>query len=291
MESSATDFLEENPEENRSYVQHSRHLEDEICRRTAAGESLSSICGGEGMPSRRTVQRWAEDLPAFDQRFRQARLAGARPVSGKSPGYTPEIADAIVVRVAEGERIDDILRDPEMPCRATLYTWMARHPAFAEALARAREAEVDRLADESWIIARSARPETARLAAVQLAHLRWLARVRAPRVYHQRPVEPPRSARPDDVVKTGIELHQIEFNPETGLLREVTYFSGEQPGDVQMEEAGPWFRPQHPIVEYDPPAYPPGVRTVVDATADADRRPAPPSQASGRLRSDDERWV
>jgi hypothetical protein len=245
MESAATDFLEENPEENRSYVQHSRHLEDEICRRTAAGESLSSICGGEGMPSRRTVQRWAEDIPAFDQRFRQARLAGARPVSGKSPGYTPEIADAIVVRVAEGERIDDILRDPEMPCRATLYTWMSRHPEFAQALVLAREAEVDRLADESWIIARSARPETARLAAVQLAHLRWLARVRAPRVYHQRPVEPPRSARPPlDVVMVRWET---EVDSATGMVRSVSFKADPRTGGVQVKATGAWHKPAYPI--------------------------------------------
>ncbi|MFN9928774.1 MAG: hypothetical protein ACK53I_17745, partial [Phenylobacterium sp.] len=199
----------------------------------------------EGMPSRRTVVRWAVDLPAFDQRFRQARLAGARPVSGKAPGYTPEIADAIVVRVAEGERIDDILRDPDMPCRATLYTWMARHPAFAEALARAREAEVDRLADESWIIARSARPETARLAAVQLAHLRWLARVRAPRVYHQRPVEPPRSAEPPlDVVMVRWET---EVDSVTGMVRGVSFAANPQTGGVEVRARGEWHKPAHPI--------------------------------------------
>jgi hypothetical protein len=37
MESTLTDFVDETPGGKRSYVQSSRNLGDEICRRTASG--------------------------------------------------------------------------------------------------------------------------------------------------------------------------------------------------------------------------------------------------------------
>jgi hypothetical protein len=49
-------------------------LADEICRRLASGESLSSICRSDHMPERRTVLQWKLDnYQGFHSRYARAR--------------------------------------------------------------------------------------------------------------------------------------------------------------------------------------------------------------------------
>lgn len=49
-------------------------LAEEICRRTADGETLSQICRDEHMPPRRTVVDWAlDDRAGFSARYARAR--------------------------------------------------------------------------------------------------------------------------------------------------------------------------------------------------------------------------
>lgn len=47
-----------------------------ILDRLAAGESLNAICKADGMPDRRTVQRWQEDDTGFDAAVTHAREVG-----------------------------------------------------------------------------------------------------------------------------------------------------------------------------------------------------------------------
>lgn len=49
-------------------------LANEICARIAAGESLSAICKGEGMPSDATVSGWAvDDVNGFYGKYMRAK--------------------------------------------------------------------------------------------------------------------------------------------------------------------------------------------------------------------------
>ena len=53
---------------------YSAELADAICDRLASGESLRAICRPEGMPSERSVRRWANDDPSgFGARYAAAR--------------------------------------------------------------------------------------------------------------------------------------------------------------------------------------------------------------------------
>jgi len=52
-------------------------LEDEICARVAEGESLRAICRSEGMPDRRTLQRWMEKDTRFAAKCAKAHLLQA----------------------------------------------------------------------------------------------------------------------------------------------------------------------------------------------------------------------
>lgn len=51
-------------------------LIDEICERISVGETLSEICRGEHMPTRRTVNRWEENDPDVLSRIARAREEG-----------------------------------------------------------------------------------------------------------------------------------------------------------------------------------------------------------------------
>lgn len=47
----------------------------EICRRLAEGETLTALCREAAMPTRRRLQVWLAEQPAFAEAFREARRA------------------------------------------------------------------------------------------------------------------------------------------------------------------------------------------------------------------------
>jgi len=67
--------------------------------------------------------------------------------------YSQEIADAICERIADGDSLRTICADDAMPNKATVFRWLAKHPAFSDQYAHAREAQADTLADELTDIA------------------------------------------------------------------------------------------------------------------------------------------
>lgn len=67
--------------------------------------------------------------------------------------YTPETADAICSRLADGESLRSVCRDEQMPDCKTVFSWMRRFPEFLQQYARAKEESADALADEMLEIA------------------------------------------------------------------------------------------------------------------------------------------
>jgi hypothetical protein len=63
--------------------------------------------------------------------------------------YTPELADEICERIANGETLRAICRDPHMPSWVTVYTWRKTYPQFSERFALARELGGDAIAEEA----------------------------------------------------------------------------------------------------------------------------------------------
>lgn len=77
-----------------------RDVADEICARIAKGESLRSICRGEEMPARSTVQEWVvQDVDGFAGRYARARELGLQ-----------EMADELM-EVADDGSNDWMLRE------------------------------------------------------------------------------------------------------------------------------------------------------------------------------------
>ena len=156
-----------------SYVRYSPALAAKVCARLAEGHSLSSLGRLPAMPSRNTLMRWRAEHPAFERLYR-ATLEDRGTATGKRgpnrrrgdqapahnplpPGrptaYSPEVAEAVCARVAEGASMLDLWRDPELPSGRSLYTWLDRHEDFRRMYLAACELRAERLAEEILAIA------------------------------------------------------------------------------------------------------------------------------------------
>lgn len=145
----------------------------EILRRTAAGESMRSICRDEAMPAPHTVGRWAKERPRFAEALLAARRSAGGPWRGGRTTFCDETAQAIIDRVCEGEALIAVCRDPDMPVAATVYKWRRDQPEFGRALAAAFELRAEGFFERGWEMAEAATPETAYLTRVRLGQLRW----------------------------------------------------------------------------------------------------------------------
>ena len=83
------------------------------------------------------------------RRQMKAVLARGRGGSNGSQSlYSEELAEEICERLAQGESLYAICKDPEMPREKTLRMWAETRPAFASKYARAREFGYDSIAEQ-----------------------------------------------------------------------------------------------------------------------------------------------
>lgn len=71
--------------------------------------------------------------------------------------YTPEIADIICGRLAEGESLRAVCETEDLPDKSTVFRWLASKPEFRDQYARAREIQAETLVDEILEISDDAR--------------------------------------------------------------------------------------------------------------------------------------
>jgi hypothetical protein len=72
---------------------------------------------------------------------------------GRPSSYTEETADLILERIAAGESVSAICRDPAMPSRPTLFRWLHANEDFRNRYARATELRAEAIFDEMFEIA------------------------------------------------------------------------------------------------------------------------------------------
>lgn len=58
---------------------------------------------------------------------------------GRPSGYSEELAQVICNRLAGGESLEEICKDGDMPCSATVRVWKTKIPGFLAMYAQARE--------------------------------------------------------------------------------------------------------------------------------------------------------
>lgn len=78
----------------------------------------------------------------------------------QSTPYSTEVVDKIMARLADGESLNSICNDDDMPARVTFYDWMMKgdrgdegYEDLPNKYARARELQADSLADDIQDIA------------------------------------------------------------------------------------------------------------------------------------------
>lgn len=114
---------------------------------------------------------------------RRSADAGASSKIGRPTTFTPQIGEEICRMVIEGKTISRICTALAID-RGRLFAWLAQHHAFADQYARARELSAFTLESEALDVARAAIDrDTAAIATVRLATIRWVASKRAPKVY------------------------------------------------------------------------------------------------------------
>lgn len=99
--------------------------------------------------------------------------------------YNRTLAAVICGRMAEGESVRSICRDPKMPAISSVFKWIGEHPEFSEQYTRALISRGDCLAEEMQEIADA---PCADAVAVQRNRLRvetrkWLASKMSPKKY------------------------------------------------------------------------------------------------------------
>jgi len=72
---------------------------------------------------------------------------------GRPSKYTPELADKICARLAQGESLRTVTKSEDLPCAATVFNWLRIHDEFLEQYERAKQESADALADEVLDIA------------------------------------------------------------------------------------------------------------------------------------------
>lgn len=70
--------------------------------------------------------------------------------TGRPSKYTPEIAAEICARLSEGEPLRQICRDEHMPSWMAVYQWMDKDQELSIAIAHAREAGQDAMAERAY---------------------------------------------------------------------------------------------------------------------------------------------
>lgn len=74
--------------------------------------------------------------------------------------YTAEMGEFICLRIANGESLRKIVSDPDMPASSTVFKWLSEQKSFSEQYARARESQMEVMAQEIIDIADDGRNDT-----------------------------------------------------------------------------------------------------------------------------------
>lgn len=72
---------------------------------------------------------------------------------GRPSDYSPELAEIICIRLSEGESLRSVCRDEELPSKATVLRWIARHDDFRDQYVRAKAQGAEAIAEEMFDIA------------------------------------------------------------------------------------------------------------------------------------------
>lgn len=83
-----------------------------------------------------------------------APLADKPKDKGGRPPISPELLERVLERIADGEYLEEVCRDPDMPSATTVKKYKRQDAKFASAYARAREDQMESLEFQAMTTAR-----------------------------------------------------------------------------------------------------------------------------------------
>lgn len=122
--------------------------------------------------------------------------------------YSSELTDIICERIADGESLRTICLSDDMPNKATVFRWLAKHEEFSDQYARAREEQGESHADDIVNIADN-EPDVQR-AKLMIDARKWTASKLKPKKYGDKITQ-------DVTVQGAVELTRSVLEvPESG---------------------------------------------------------------------------
>ncbi|MDH7790720.1 terminase small subunit protein [Ochrobactrum sp. AN78] len=114
----------------------------------------------------------------------RAEARAGQPVKkGRPTDFTPEMATYICGELSAGVSLRTICNDPGMPDRGTVFRWLSKDEDFRNQYARAREAQVDAMAEDILEIADEGNEEDTQRAKLRIDARKWLMSKMAPKKY------------------------------------------------------------------------------------------------------------
>lgn len=97
--------------------------------------------------------------------------------NGRPSAYSDELADEIFRRMAGGETLLAMCKEPTMPAASTIKLWAINDspPGFSDKYMRAREFQADAIAEQALDLADTSNPADAAKVRIQVDTRKWLA--------------------------------------------------------------------------------------------------------------------
>lgn len=102
---------------------------------------------------------------------------------GRPTDYSQETADKICEGLETGLSLRKVCESPDMPDKATVLRWVAKHPEFRDQYAQAREIGVEVRFDELEELAATATPESVSVVKLQIDTRKWALSKQMPKKY------------------------------------------------------------------------------------------------------------
>jgi hypothetical protein len=158
---------------------------------------------------------------------------------GRHIVFREELADIVLDRLASGESLRAICRDPTMPDGSTIRKWIARLPDFAKQYAIAREEQADSIFDETLDIADRVPPEAPN-EEIQRARLRidtrkWVAGKLRPKKYGDLLKHEVTGANGGAIAMQAVNVGQLDYDQRealAGMLEQLAVASPETDDDL-----------------------------------------------------------
>lgn len=99
------------------------------------------------------------------------------------PKFSEDVREELLARLAKGESMATIDKDPRMPSWTTVTNWLNSDPDFVVKYARAREAQADYFVEQMIAIADEASADTVQAARLQIETRKWIAAKTRPKKY------------------------------------------------------------------------------------------------------------